>query len=448
MNETFFGATVAIYAIGQILSSPLFGWWSNRKGVQPPLIVGLLLMLLGNMAYISMEAIHFVPKRFILAFARFITGAGSGNVSVLRSYASTASTNADRTKAIAYVTLGQSLGMVSGPVFQILFLKLEHPGVRIFDVLSLSLYTGPAYCACFYEHRWAACSLYFLFNEHYAGIIEEQKPGDAEAPPTPAVPKYDRLAVFVCYCTRFIDMLVRSTLEAIGSPFGMAVFALREAEVVSYNAWATGILGGLTFATYLLYIFFRLERFIKLRFGCIAALCGLVAFHLITFAWPFLPSTVQLASPSSNLSVGCDAKRFSWCANLPAVPVWLYYGSYALIVGLSFPMLTISLNSLFSKVLGPIKQGTEQGLLQVSSGVARMVGPLGASYLYVKYGPQAVWLMEIGAIGLVLFAWIGLYRRMVPLRLTPELQRALSSKRSISRPSSVRKNSKQRVHPV
>ncbi|KAI6227486.1 Transporter, major facilitator family protein [Aphelenchoides fujianensis] len=151
---------------------------------------------------------------------------------------------------------------------------------------------------------------------HYAGIIEEQKPGDVEAPPTPAVPKYDRLAVFVCYCTRFIDMLVRSTLEAIGSPFGMAVFALREAEVV------------------------------------------------------------------------------------------------------------------------------------VSSGVARMVGPLGASYLYVKYGPQAVWLMEIGAIGLVLFAWIGLYRRMVPLRLTPELQRALSSKRSISRPSSVRKNSKQRVHPV
>lgn len=71
-------------------------------------------MLTGNVMYIFMEVINY-EKRWILLVLRFITGMGSGNVAVLRSYASTASTAADRSKAIAWVTCGQAIGMTTGP---------------------------------------------------------------------------------------------------------------------------------------------------------------------------------------------------------------------------------------------------------------------------------------------------------------------------------------------
>jgi hypothetical protein len=58
--------------------------------------------------------------------------------------------------------------------------------------------------------------------------------------------------------------------------------------------------------------------------------------------------------------VGCDIKTFSWCADLPAVNVWVYYGFYVLFIGISFPLLTITLTTLFSRILGPRRQGTQQ----------------------------------------------------------------------------------------
>ncbi|KAI6213518.1 hypothetical protein M3Y94_00159800 [Aphelenchoides besseyi] len=448
MGETFFGLTIGLYSLGQVITSPLFGVWSNRiKRVTPPLTVGLILMLIGNLIYIAMEVVHVVPKRYLLLISRLIVGAGSGNVSVLRSYASTASVDADRSKAIAYVTCGQSLGLVVGPAFQLLFLRLEHPGIKIFNSpLSLSLYTGPPWAA-FFMNLMGLLMLYFMFKESYAGVIDSPATTDVEKSST-QIPKPDGLAVFICYLSRFTEMFARSALEALGSPLGMMYFTLTEATVVAYQAKAQGIVGALTFLTYLAYIFLKLERYIKLRIGCVIALMGLVLFHLITFSWPFLPNKVNIANSTTNYTLGCDVTRFSWCNDLPAVNIWVYYISYSLIIGLSFPMLTISLNTLFSKVLGPVRQGTEQGLLQASSGVARMVSPIASSSLYTGYGPQAVWLMEFLVIGSTISTWLVFYGRMIPLQLPPSLRRA--STRSIHKSSTKisTRNDSRRVHPV
>jgi ceroid-lipofuscinosis MFS transporter 7 len=205
-------------------------------------------MLAGNVIYILMETIHVFPKRYWLMIGRFITGMGSGkqafirgftkkvisgNVAILRTYASTASTLKDRTKALAFVTCGQALGLTTGPVFQLLFTPLDHPGIRFFDLLSFSLYTAPAYFACL-MNIGGLVLLYFFFNEKYAGIIEEDpKTDDVEdqssigAQPTPTLPPYDLVAILICHATRFCDMFVRTNLETLGSPFAMMVSSFR-----------------------------------------------------------------------------------------------------------------------------------------------------------------------------------------------------------------------------
>lgn len=145
----------------------------------------------------------------------------------------------------------------------------------------------------------------------------------------------------------------------------------------------------------------------------------MLGFHLITYAWPFLPNHVQL---SNGTGIGCDNTKFPWCLHLHQVNVWLYYGSYVVLIGTAFPLITITLTTLFSKILGPRRQGTQQGIFQAASAVGRMIGPVTASALYSVYGPKAVWQLEITVIGGVIVAWFLMYNRMVEMKIPPRPQ--------------------------
>lgn len=78
--------------------------------------------------------------------------------------------------------------------------------------------------------------------------------------------------------------------------------------------------------------------------------------------------------------------------------------------------MNITMTTLFSKILGPRRQGTQQGILQMFGSSARMVGPIAISSLYTDYGPRMAWVMESAVIFSTLLLWCIFYRRMVPLR--------------------------------
>lgn len=56
---------------------------------------------------------------------------------------------------------------------QLLFTPLSYPGFQIFDMLTINMYTAPAYLACSMNFL-GALALYFLFKENYAGIVDEE----------------------------------------------------------------------------------------------------------------------------------------------------------------------------------------------------------------------------------------------------------------------------------
>ncbi|CAD5213064.1 unnamed protein product [Bursaphelenchus okinawaensis] len=421
ITENFFGLVVSAFSIGQIVSSPLFGYWSNQiKKVTPPLILGLSMMLLGNALYLLMPMMPF-PNRYLLLIGRLVTGIGAGNTALLRTYASTASTANDRSRAIAFVTCGQALGIVVGPVFQLVFTPLGFPGFALLSQkLRFNLYTAPAYFACLMNIVGMSL-LKYAFTEKYVGIVTTTKKVDSESDLEKQdveevevkIPKYDQMAVVICYATRFVDVFVRTNLETLGSAFAMMMFSMNENESVTYNSAAQGFVGFLTFVTYVVYICFHLDKHINMRVGCIASLLALVLFHLLTFSWPFLPALQEAYDPDDT-AIGCNYGRFDWCVRMNAVNVYLYYGSYAIVIGLAFPLLNITMNTLFSRILGPRRQGTEQGILQGAGGLARLVGPLAGSALYSAWGPRPVWAMIVLVIVLVLLAWARMYSRMVP----------------------------------
>uniref|UniRef100_A0A914Z4U3 Major facilitator superfamily (MFS) profile domain-containing protein n=1 Tax=Panagrolaimus superbus TaxID=310955 RepID=A0A914Z4U3_9BILA len=378
-------------------------------------------MFIGNAIYLSLEIIPF-PAKYVLFVGRFITGVGSSNSCLLRTYASTASTSKDRSRAIAYVTCGQALGATCGPVFQLIFTPLGYPGLRYLN-LGINIYTAPAYFACLMNVA-GAFALYFLFKEVYAGVEASSSLSSSgssrEKESQNHLPMYDTLAVITCYITRFTQMFVNTNLETIGSAFAMMMFGFSETKAVSFTAAAQGGVGILTFGVYLAYIFLKLENYISSRKASFYSLIGLLLFHLVTYSWSFIPGNVPIQnSTNPETSFGCNMDKFSWCESLSPVNAYLYYSAYVLIIGVAFPTLNITTTTLFSKILGPRRQGTQQGILQASGSIARIIGPLGISVLYTDFGPRMTWNTEIVVIGITIVCWIAFYQRMIPLTFNP-----------------------------
>lgn len=225
-------------------------------------------------------------------------------------------------------------------------------------------------------------------------------------------------------------------METLGSVIAMMMFSLDEHNAVRIVSLAQGLVGFITLLFYLIFIIKDLEYYLHLRIGCIISLAMMLLFHLLSYSWPFLPNYVHsyglngiyfkivniknmhiILVTENDLPVGCNADRFTWCKNLTAVNIYLFYISYVILIGLAFPLLTITLNTLFSNILGPRRQGTEQGWFQASSAGARMIGPLINTFLYTYDGPRAVWTLEIALLSFVIGSWGIFYNRMVDLKI-------------------------------
>lgn len=80
-NTSFFGWIVSAFSVGQLLASPLFGFWANRiKCHKIPIIAALIVTIFGNFVYMYLESIQTIkagsPKMWMLV-SRFIMGAGA-----------------------------------------------------------------------------------------------------------------------------------------------------------------------------------------------------------------------------------------------------------------------------------------------------------------------------------------------------------------------------------
>ena len=71
-KSSFWGLLVAAYSVGQFISSPLAGFWFNRRGAREPILWSLVLLVFSNLLY----ALAWNP--WILLWSRVIVGLGAG----------------------------------------------------------------------------------------------------------------------------------------------------------------------------------------------------------------------------------------------------------------------------------------------------------------------------------------------------------------------------------
>nr|KAF6481087.1 major facilitator superfamily domain containing 8 [Molossus molossus] len=148
-DTSFLGWVIASFSLGQMVASPVFGFWSNYRPRKEPLIVSIFISVAANClyAYVHVPASH---NKYYMLVARGLVGFGAGNVAVVRSYIAGATTLQERTSSMADTSACQALGFILGPVFQTCFALIGEKGVTWETIqLQINMYTAPVLLGAF-----------------------------------------------------------------------------------------------------------------------------------------------------------------------------------------------------------------------------------------------------------------------------------------------------------
>jgi ceroid-lipofuscinosis MFS transporter 7 len=77
----FLGWVIAVFSFGQLVGSPLFGFWSDKRPAREPLIVALLVNVIFNVLYSYCGAFPSGLAGWIMLVSRAMVGFTTGKCS-------------------------------------------------------------------------------------------------------------------------------------------------------------------------------------------------------------------------------------------------------------------------------------------------------------------------------------------------------------------------------
>uniref|UniRef100_A0A3Q2P8H5 Major facilitator superfamily domain containing 8 n=1 Tax=Fundulus heteroclitus TaxID=8078 RepID=A0A3Q2P8H5_FUNHE len=403
-DASFLGWMVAAYSLGQMVASPLFGLWSNRRPYREPLVCSISINLAANIYY----AYAYLPRsnnKYHMLMSRVLVGFGAGNVAVARSYIAGATSLKERTGAMANMSASQALGFILGPG------AAQGRGGEV--VRPSSFIQGVGLEHHVDEDGNHVRSINYT-SEERVDIQDEE------------VETVDQCAVLTSNILFFVVMFIFAVFETIATPLSMDMFAWTRKEAVLYNGI---IMVGIGFQSILVFLVVKVAA---LRFGDRPVLlagffivfCGFLMLlpwgnHFPKIQWAdlknnSLTSLMSLGPSPANGTLeptGCPYVQ-TWCQYTPAIYLAQYITSDFLI-GVGYPACNVMSYTLYSKVLGPKPQGVYMGWLTASGSGARTLGPVFVSNVYTHLGPRWAFSFICGMVMGAMILLAAAYRRFV-----------------------------------
>ncbi|KAK3607035.1 hypothetical protein CHS0354_011594 [Potamilus streckersoni] len=445
-DTNLLGWVVAIYSLGQLIASPIFGFWANfRARSREPLVVSMIINILANVLYVYLESIP--PKRLgYLMLARALIGFGAGNVAVVRSYVSGATTIKERTGSMAIMSAFQATGFIIGPLIQTAMVPVGFPGLVHSTFLHMDMYTSPAILSAivgiinviliitiFREHRVSDEEKVVNIQDSVPSIQEEIEEATKEYSP-------DYFAILSCIFLFFVVLFVFAVFETITTPLSMHMFAWTKEKATLYNGIILGVAGIISIAVFgvIRLISQRVnERYLLLGGFCFC-LCGFLVYlpwgnefpnvqyaaitdsntsshiNYIYAATLDVNTTTQLPTTTME-ATGCPF-NYLWCRYTPAINLAQLLGG-TLLISIGYPTCNVISYTIYSKILGPKPQGLWMGWLTASGSLARTLGPVFVTLVYDAYGPRVTFATMGGIIIVTIIIQISVFKKLVPFKL-------------------------------
>lgn len=418
-GKEFMGLIVAANPLGQMIFSPIFGWWGNKLGkIRLPLLISLALFTLASGIYSSLELRPDNVKYWMLS-SRFLIGVSSANIALCRSYLSAATRISERTHAVSMVSLAQVLGFIIGPTLQAAVTPLGDKGhVWLGGMMHFNMYTASGWINVLMSIGNFIMFLPGIFEEHKIAAREVMvmQGGTSERETWKGI-KPNYFSAWTLIVAFFVLVFNFVLLETLGTSLTMDMFAWTDDEAL----WYMGIM--MTTAAIVSLVTFVLigpmckllaERYVLIWGGFSLMFLGRVLFV------PWGPDPPKLAQPfneSLNLTkddplfLGCPSATQPWCGELPALTLTQFIIGFAL-TSVGYPIGVTLIQTIFSKVLGPRPQGVWMGLLTGSGCLSRVLGPLFVGSIYTRLG--TVWTFGITSFMMIVsMFWLQCSNRLL-----------------------------------
>ncbi|KAL0970508.1 hypothetical protein UPYG_G00243020 [Umbra pygmaea] len=431
-TASFLGWVVAAYSLGQMLASPLFGFWSNHRPRREPLACSILINFAANIYY---SYVYLPPSenKYHMLVARALVGFGAGNVAVVRSYVAGATSLKERTSAMANMSACQAMGFILGPGLQAGLSFIGEKGVQLNVIdLQLNMYTAPALLAALFAVVNILLVVFVLREHHvddHGKRIRAINYGSEEQLDLiqEIQGEIDQIAVLTSNILFFIIMFIFAVFETIATPLSMDMFSWTRKDAVLYNGVILSCIGFESILVFLAVKFLSQkigDRPVLLG-GLVIIFCGF--FVLLPWGnnypqikWADLQNdtvnhrTIPLAfaSNSSLEPTGCPAEQ-TWCQYTPAIHLAQFISADVLI-GVGYPACNVMSYTIYSKILGSKPQGVYMGWLTASGSGARTLGPVFVSQVYTNLGPRWAFSLICGVVLVAVLLLVALYRKLIP----------------------------------
>lgn len=321
---------ISCFFLAQLLTAPLWGRLSDRYGRRPALLVGLAS------SAVAFALFGLANSIFLLFLFRLVQGAGGGTTGVVQAYVSDSVPPEERAKALGWITAATSAGVMIGPLLGSLatYFGPSGPGFVAAGLCGLNALSA---------WRWLPES-----NRRDAAAEHKRRPVSQavfEVLKHPMAPISSLIWIYT------VGMLAFMGMNGVLALYLGAAYGVTERTI----GWLYSYVGGVGLVMRAVLLGPTVRRFGEIgvtRMGAVSLALGLAAMPL--------PAMLHLARPAQLVLLALAALF---------VPVG---------TALLFPATT----ALVSRRSIKGETGQTMGVQQSFGSVARLVGPVGAGWVF------------------------------------------------------------------
>ena len=369
--EWMVGPLIASFAVAQLVSSPVWGKFSDRYGRRPAMIIGL-----GASAFAYL-IFGFANTLWLLFASRIVQGLGGGTTGVARAYVADTMAPAERAKALGWLSAATSAGVVIGPIMGSHRFGTEVPGVVAAVLVMINVY---------FAWKWLPESR--VSHGHATSPSGRQVPpaearsvGQAlwEIVRHPATPAHRVIWIYV------VGMLALNVVIGVLALYLKDTYAVTE-DTIGYFFPIFGIVG---VVMRLWLVGWFNERFGEVR-------------------------TMQIGTVLLGLGLVLMPLPAAWVPGAPAMALFIVF---LILVPVGTALLFPASTSLVSQRSAKHELGLVMGAQQTFRGIVSIVGPVGATLVFEGLGHGVPFLLAaaiVAVAGLLAFR----ERREAPVAAT------------------------------
>jgi len=352
--EWMVGPLISSFAVAQLISSPIWGKFSDRYGRRPAMIIGL------SASAIAYAIFGYASSLWMLFASRLVQGLGGGTTGVAQAYVADTMAPAERAKALGWISAATSAGVMIGPVIGSVARSFgtEVPGLVAAALMLISVA---------FAWKWLPESR--IAHTHTASG-QQLPPGRSvkralfEIMERPTAPAHRVIWIYV------VGMLALNIVIGVLALYLKDVYLVTE-ETIGYFFAVFGIVGVLMRVSLVGWFNARFGEVRTMQVGTISLLVGLALMPL--------PAAV-----------------------LPPAPALILFIFFLVLVPVGTALLFPASTSLVSQRTERHELGLVMGAQQTFRGIMSIIGPVGATLVFDKVGRGIPFLCAAAIVSVAL----------------------------------------------